>query len=446
MNSNNTNGARLEKERIEMLKRRYSHVKKGAEQLNKDEIEIYLKTNDKPKNQGKCFYNFESDTYYVGVYKGKESNDRIKLELERENTDTGHTKVTFFMTGKTTNKNTNIKLISYIAPLNDNKKRKIKACTNHSKETGTRLFWNITASEDGISKEIKEDRLADYFIFDITGNKAKFIQFDATFNCHSVCQKVHFSDKRENLSLHAVLTGPNAKTIQTSILINCQNSPGRGAKAVITTQKNPQTIASFTKQKAHDGFNDRIKVEINLTLELDQNLEWSRLFDTQKYIDKLGTDLYQHAKILMARDVHNFDEISRKQIDQIIDNHPIIQYSPQNEATKEWTNRMNKDEKPRMNKDIRNIAIKIAIPKNIIQALGEHRAQQLIREIQEEAEERANRRLDFEVSKELERKNATETENTQLKAALNMANRQLDRLHFENRQLKLYHGNNLALD
>ena len=89
-------------ERIEMLKERFKHIKKGTEERKPDTFYLYFKTDNKPKNGGRCFYNYNVDTYYVGVRKWKETFDRIPLEIERTNTYTGHTMITFYISGNHT--------------------------------------------------------------------------------------------------------------------------------------------------------------------------------------------------------------------------------------------------------------------------------------------------------------------------------------------------------
>ena len=52
------------------------------------------------------------------------------------------------------------------------------------------------------------------------------------FNCWTQCQKVYFSDKKQNLRLHARLTGPGLIDYHLVKSINVQQNPGRGAKVV----------------------------------------------------------------------------------------------------------------------------------------------------------------------------------------------------------------------
>ena len=88
-----------EKKRIDMLKNRFKHVKKGTETLEPNAFHLFFKTDNKPKNGGRCFYNYNVDTYYVGVRKWKDTIDKIQLEIERDNANTGHTMITFYISG-----------------------------------------------------------------------------------------------------------------------------------------------------------------------------------------------------------------------------------------------------------------------------------------------------------------------------------------------------------
>ena len=82
-----------------MLKNRFKHVKKGTETLEPNAFHLFFKTDNKPKNGGRCFYNYNVDTYYVGVRKWKDTIDKIQLEIERDNANTGHTMITFYISG-----------------------------------------------------------------------------------------------------------------------------------------------------------------------------------------------------------------------------------------------------------------------------------------------------------------------------------------------------------
>lgn len=87
-------------QRKEMLKERFKHVKKGTEKIEPNAFHLYFKTDNKPKNGGRCFYNYNVDTYYVGVRKWKNTNEKIHLEIERENIRSGHTIITFYISGE----------------------------------------------------------------------------------------------------------------------------------------------------------------------------------------------------------------------------------------------------------------------------------------------------------------------------------------------------------
>ena len=86
-------------ERTEMLKNRFNHIKKGTEKIEKDGFHLYFRTDNIPRNQGRCFYNFNTDTYYVGVRKWRGANITAQLVIERQNPNSGHTRISFCITG-----------------------------------------------------------------------------------------------------------------------------------------------------------------------------------------------------------------------------------------------------------------------------------------------------------------------------------------------------------
>ena len=86
--------------RMTMLKAKYKHVRRGTETIEPNDFHLYFITDNKPKNQGRCFYNYNVDTYYVGVRKWKNNHAFTILEIERENINTGHTMITFHISGK----------------------------------------------------------------------------------------------------------------------------------------------------------------------------------------------------------------------------------------------------------------------------------------------------------------------------------------------------------
>ena len=92
---------RMREHRIETLREKYKHVRKGAESITPNGFNLYFKTDNKPKNQGRCFYNYNVDTYYVGVRKWRNNNTLTFMEIERENVDTGHTTIIFYISGIT---------------------------------------------------------------------------------------------------------------------------------------------------------------------------------------------------------------------------------------------------------------------------------------------------------------------------------------------------------
>ena len=52
------------------------------------------------------------------------------------------------------------------------------------------------------------------------------------FNCWSLCQRVHFSDKKQNMCMRIRLTGTDVECVTIIKNINVQQNPGRGAKVV----------------------------------------------------------------------------------------------------------------------------------------------------------------------------------------------------------------------
>ena len=146
-------------------------------------------------------------------------------------------------------------------------------------------FWDIQAVNQNIKRVINEQEDHDYFQFDISNDKNKFITFTTVFNCQTACQKVNFTEKKKNMNLHAILSGPNVDPIHLTTLLNCQQTPGRAAKVVSTTQKLPPTTATITKLKAPDGYGETTKVSIKVNFDLDPNLELGKDFDKQRYVD-----------------------------------------------------------------------------------------------------------------------------------------------------------------
>lgn len=63
------------------------------------------------------------------------------------------------------------------------------------------------------------------------------------FNCSTLCQKIKFSNKKDNIRLRAKLTGEGLDDVLISKTINVQKNPGRGAK--IVSRKDCQ----FVKQR-----------------------------------------------------------------------------------------------------------------------------------------------------------------------------------------------------
>ena len=91
-------------DRMDMLKARFGIVRPGTEELHPDSFFHHWKVDDKIVNQGQCYFNDKLHTYYVRPreprpHKRLSHMDTIYFEIERENINTGHDSISFYMTG-----------------------------------------------------------------------------------------------------------------------------------------------------------------------------------------------------------------------------------------------------------------------------------------------------------------------------------------------------------
>ena len=101
MIGNDQNIIEFDQNRLDMLKNEYGHVQKGAENLEPNDVYVYFKTDDRPVNQGKCFYNYDQNIYYITARRSNrnESQETVLVTLERGNNDT-RDEITFYVSGK----------------------------------------------------------------------------------------------------------------------------------------------------------------------------------------------------------------------------------------------------------------------------------------------------------------------------------------------------------
>ena len=89
--------------RAQMLKARYGQVEPGADSDDLFTYHLHFKCNPRAVNQGSCFLNVETNTYYV---KSRRSNstdqipkEMIFLDLEMPTVRLGHSHINFYLTG-----------------------------------------------------------------------------------------------------------------------------------------------------------------------------------------------------------------------------------------------------------------------------------------------------------------------------------------------------------
>ena len=92
-------------DRVDMLKQRFGVVRPGSEELTAGSFFHHWKTDDKKVNQGHCYFNDFTNTYYVRPRehhptKNKSYLDAIYFEIERENNQSGHDTINFYITGE----------------------------------------------------------------------------------------------------------------------------------------------------------------------------------------------------------------------------------------------------------------------------------------------------------------------------------------------------------
>ena len=173
---------------------------------------------------GICHYRRDMDTFYIRSSCGSRSyvlpensplpRDVAILELERNQIDTRYTEARFVIK----------------PPSDDHHKAKIVPCGNHKKATGVSTFCTMQAVDKRLPYQlfVKDDE--DSHVFGISSSSDQFLQFKIQFWCWSQCQRVNFSNKKNNMRLVCRLTGQGVDDIVVYLTINVQQNPGRGAK------------------------------------------------------------------------------------------------------------------------------------------------------------------------------------------------------------------------
>ena len=86
------------------------------------------------------------------------------------------------------------------------------------------------------------------------------------FNCWTLCHKSRFSDKKQNLCLHARISGTGVPDITVMKTINVQQNPGRGAKVVCPKLRG----VSYQQQKVYgtDGSAGKSVIQLKTAVTL----------------------------------------------------------------------------------------------------------------------------------------------------------------------------------
>ena len=73
--------------------------------IGRNDVCVHFKTDEKPVNQGICFYNYTLDTFYFSPRRsrGDEPIETIICDIERENPHYNYQEISFYVTGKMIN-------------------------------------------------------------------------------------------------------------------------------------------------------------------------------------------------------------------------------------------------------------------------------------------------------------------------------------------------------
>ena len=182
---------------------------------------MHWRTCTKFVNAGQCYYNEESDTFYLrsscnGGLLSIEYEDSTKdvhyLEIERSAIDKRYNSIS----------------LSVRFPEDDYHKVKITTCERHFKSSGQPTFFTV----QDLNGKVQHSNIEDIHSFDISGNDSLFIGFKIRFWCWTACRKGDFSNKHSQIRFIAKLSGPNVEDLCTFTSVNVQRNPGRGAGVV----------------------------------------------------------------------------------------------------------------------------------------------------------------------------------------------------------------------
>lgn len=81
---------------------RYGVVNPDAMSIEPGQIHLHMRTDTKKVNQGRCYFNMDSRTYFVkSKSKGKtEVEESVIIEVERYSGKAGDSSVEFYLTGE----------------------------------------------------------------------------------------------------------------------------------------------------------------------------------------------------------------------------------------------------------------------------------------------------------------------------------------------------------
>ena len=88
-------------ERKKIIIERYGLVRKNSGAIGRNDVCVHFKTDEKPVNQGVCFYNYTLDTFYFSPRRsrGDEPVETIFCDIERENPHYNYQEISFYVTG-----------------------------------------------------------------------------------------------------------------------------------------------------------------------------------------------------------------------------------------------------------------------------------------------------------------------------------------------------------
>lgn len=224
----------LSMDRVSSLMSKFGIIHRRANEIKEKGVSIHWKTNVKRVNVGTCYYKNETDTFYIrsscnGGVEFDDTRNVAYMEIERSTVDLRYNTVKLFVK----------------SPADDLHKKKITACSNHMKNTGQSTFFTARIANNSSNEVIIKNETDDMHVFDINGNKEKFIGFKIRFWCWTHCKKGDFSNKNTSIRFMAKLCGENVEDMQTFSNINVQRNPGRGAGVVQKKINYPDPTGEF---------------------------------------------------------------------------------------------------------------------------------------------------------------------------------------------------------